>query len=212
MTATSLLTARGVRLSYGSTEILRGVDVALPVGADVVLLGRSGSGKTSLLLALAGLLPLDGGQVDGHQSSGRDVGVVFQSPSLLPELSALENVALPLRLAGRAEQDEAYQRAAAALDELGVDMFDALPGQLSGGQQQRVAVARVLALAPRVILADEPTGALDRDNAQRVLAALRRHRDQVAGALLVATHDIAVAASFAHRVTLDDGRLSQEAA
>jgi ABC-type lipoprotein export system ATPase subunit len=131
---------------------------------------------------------------------------------LLPELSVVENVALPLRLIGSASVREARALAEAALDNLGIDAIDALPGQLSGGQQQRVAVARVLVGRPRVVLADEPTGALDRVSARRVVAALRAHRDRVNGALVIATHDTDVAAEMNMRVMLDDGRLTEEAA
>jgi ABC-type lipoprotein export system ATPase subunit len=210
--AGALLTARGLGVSYGSTQIIRRLDLTLRPGADVALVGRSGSGKTSLLLALAGLLLPSAGSVQRFGLDRRDIGVVFQSPSLLPELSAAENVALPLRLTDAAGAREAHIRAVAALSELGIDSPDALPGQLSGGQQQRVAVARVLAGRPRVVLADEPTGALDRVTARVVLAALRSHRDNVDGALLVATHDTDVAATLLTRVTLDDGVLREAAA
>jgi putative ABC transport system ATP-binding protein len=202
-----LVEAQGVRIAYGETEIMRDVDLALGAGADIVLLGRSGSGKTSLLLALARLVAPAAGVVEWHGLTRYDVGVVFQSPSLLPELSALENVALPTRLSGVATVDGARDRAARALAEVGLDAVDALPGQLSGGQQQRVAVARVLASDPRVVLADEPTGALDPTTAEQVLAALRRHRDRLDGALLVATHDEDVAASMTTRLSLVDGAL-----
>jgi ABC-type lipoprotein export system ATPase subunit len=212
VSAGALLTASGLGVSYGSTQIIRGLDLTLRPGADVALVGRSGSGKTSLLLALAGLLPPSAGSVQRFGLDYRDIGVVFQSPSLLPELSAAENVALPLRLTDAAGAQEAHTRAVAALGELGMDSPDALPGQLSGGQQQRVAVARVLAGRPRVVLADEPTGALDRVTARVVLAALRSHRDSVDGALLIATHDTDVAASLLTRVTLDDGVLRETAA
>src|SRR5690348_11383097 len=189
MTTEPLLSAHAVGLTYSGVQILRDVHLMLSSGADVALLGRSGSGKTSLLLTLAGLLPLTGGRVERHGLAAGEVGVIFQSPSLLPELSAIENVALPLRLSDTCSVAEARARARDALDEVDVSAFDALPGQLSGGQQQRVAVARVLASRPRVVLADEPTGALDPQSATRVLSALRAHRDHVHGALVVATHD-----------------------
>jgi ABC-type lipoprotein export system ATPase subunit len=211
MTGPALLSARGVTLCYGQTEILSNVDVRLHAGDDVALLGRSGSGKTSLLLGLAGLLPLARGMVERHGLSKHDVAMVFQSPSLLPELSAIENVALPLRLTGAADADEAKDRAACALRSLDVTSFDALPGHLSGGQLQRVAVARVLATGARVVLADEPTGALDPRTGALVIAALRDHRDNVNGALLVATHDLTVAGALRTRLTLDDGLLAAEA-
>jgi ABC-type lipoprotein export system ATPase subunit len=212
MTQEPLLTARGLGISYGSTQIIRGLDLTLQPGADIALVGRSGSGKTSLLLALAGLLPPSTGSVQRLSLERRDIGIVFQSPSLLPELSAVENVALPLRLTDAADEHEAHARAISALRDLGIDSPDALPGQLSGGQQQRVAVARVLVGRPRIVLADEPTGALDRVTARRVLTALRSHRDIVDGALVVATHDADVAASLLTRMTLDDGVLREAAA
>jgi ABC-type lipoprotein export system ATPase subunit len=210
--AEPLLTASGLHIRYGGTQIIRGLDLTLRPGADLALVGRSGSGKTSLLLALAGLLPPSSGSVQRFGLDGRDIGMVFQSPSLLPELSAVENVALPLRLTDVANERDAHARAITALAELGIDSPNALPGQLSGGQQQRVAVARVLALRPRIVLADEPTGALDRATARRVLAALRAHRDSVDGALVVATHDTQIAASLLTRVTLHDGQLRENAA
>jgi putative ABC transport system ATP-binding protein len=212
MTGEALLTASGLAISYGSMPIIRGVDLSVRPGADIALVGRSGSGKTSLLLALAGLLPPSAGSVQRFGLHRRDIGVVFQSPSLIPELSAVENVALPLRLTEEAGKQEAWERAAAALANLGIDSPDALPGQLSGGQQQRVAIARVLVGRPRIVLADEPTGALDRLTARVVLAALRSLRDSVDGALIVATHDAEVAANLSTRVTLDDGVLREAAA
>lgn len=212
MSGEPLLTATGLTVSYGSTEIIRALDLSLRPGADIALVGRSGSGKTSLLLALAGLLTPYAGAVQRFGVGRHDVGVVFQSPSLIPELSAVENVALPLRLTDAADEQEAQARAVAALAQLGIDSVDALPGELSGGQQQRVAVARVLAGGPRIVLADEPTGALDRHSAAQVLAALRAHRDSVNGVLVVATHDTDIAARLLTRVTLDDGVLHTAAA
>jgi ABC-type lipoprotein export system ATPase subunit len=212
MSGEVLLRTSGLAVSYGRTAVIRGLDLTLRPGADIALVGRSGSGKTSLLLALAGLLPPSAGTVQRFGVESRDVGVVFQSPSLLPELSAVENVALPLRLTDEAGEQEARARALTALSELGIDSPDALPGQLSGGQQQRVAVARVLAGRPRIVLADEPTGALDPVTARVVLQALRTNRDRVEGALVVATHDSDVAASLLTWLTLDDGALRESAA
>ena len=212
MSGGALLSASDLGVRYGSTQIIRGLDLTLRPGMDLAVVGRSGSGKTSLLLALAGLLPPSAGIVQRFGVERRDIGVVFQSPSLLPELSAVENVALPLRLTDEADAQEAHDRAVGALAELGIESPDALPGELSGGQQQRVAVARVLAGRPRIVLADEPTGALDRATARVVLAALRQHRDSVDGALVVATHDLEVAASLFTTMTLDDGVLRRAAA
>jgi len=211
MTGRPLLTATGIRVGYGNTTILYDVDVVLAEGDDIALVGRSGSGKTSLLLALAGLIPPRAGLVGRHELGRDGVAMVFQSPSLLPELSALENVALPLRLGDVAGPDEARDRAAAALAALGLTSYDARPGHLSGGQLQRVAVARVLVTGARVLLADEPTGALDPETAAQILTALRDHRDRVNGALLVATHDLRVASTMTTRLSLDDGVLDRAA-
>ena len=207
MSADVLLTADAIRVSYGTADVVRDVCVVLRRGDDTALVGRSGSGKTTLLLALAGLLPVSSGRVHRSGLNPRDVGVVFQAPSLLPDLSALENVALPLRLSGEMDIEQSRERAQEALLELDMDAVDALPGQLSGGQQQRVAVARVVASRPRVVLADEPTGALDPDTAERVLTALRSNRAATDGALVIATHDRNVAATTSARWLLDDGRL-----
>jgi ABC-type lipoprotein export system ATPase subunit len=209
----ALLSARGVHVRYGTTPVVLGVDLTLREGDELALVGRSGSGKTSLLLALSGLLTPTEGVVERQGLGPRDIAVIFQSPSLVPELSCVENVALPLRLAPDAPTAaEAHARARDVLAGLGVDAPDALPGQVSGGQQQRVAVARVLVTGARVILADEPTGALDATSAALVLDALRRHCTAHHGALLVATHDLRVADALPRRLHLSDGLLEAAAA
>jgi putative ABC transport system ATP-binding protein len=132
---------------------------------------------------------------------------VFQGPSLVPALDVVENVALPLQLAG-IRAPEATERATAALDTLELGTLAArLPDELSGGQAQRVAVARVLACRPALILADEPTGQLDRDAADRVVAVLLQAADELGAALVVATHDPVVADRLAHQWRMTDGRL-----
>jgi putative ABC transport system ATP-binding protein len=139
----------------------------------------------------------------------RQIGVVFQAPSLVPELTAAENVMLPLRLRGTSRQ----QAVAAALEALSIvdaaEAAQALPAGLSGGQQQRVAIARVLAGKPRLVLADEPTGALDRVNALSAVTALRDEVRRTAGALILATHDEELADLFAARTVLDQGRIAE---
>lgn len=212
-TASPVVTATGLRLAYAATPVLTDVNIAVEAGTELAVTGRSGSGKTTLLLVLAGLLPPHGGTVrwpglDPNPGVRRgEIGLVFQAPSLLPELTAAENVALPLRLRGSSLM-QAADATAAALDVVGLlDVADALPAQLSGGMQQRVAVARVLAGTPRLVLADEPTGALDRDSAFTVLAALRDHVTTAGGALVVATHDEELAGLLAGHAILDEGRL-----
>jgi ABC-type lipoprotein export system ATPase subunit len=203
----------GIGLSYGATRVLADTNIVIDPGAELAVTGRSGSGKTTLLLVLAGLLAPGRGSVrwpglDAAPARRRgQIGLVFQAPSLLPELTAAENVALPLRLRGSTvrQAEEATQR---ALDVVGLrDAAGAFPAQLSGGMAQRVAVARVLAGSPRLVLADEPTGALDRDSAFTVLAALRDQVTASGGALVVATHDEELAGLLADRAVLDEGRL-----
>lgn len=201
-------------VSYGPTQILHRLDLELPAGAELALTGRSGSGKTTVLLVLAGLLRPTAGAISWPQLDDdalrrrRQIGLVFQAPSLLPELTATENVALPLRLAGSTAV-EAALAAETALATVGLHAGSAaLPSELSGGQQQRVAVARVLAGRHQLILADEPTGALDRDNAAAVLTALRDHASSTGSTLIVATHDEELAALLPDQAVLDQGRLT----
>lgn len=204
-----LVEARGLGARYGRQVVLQDVHLGLAPGDEVSLIGRSGSGKTTLLLALAGLLDVEGSVrwpgLPGDPLDRRAAtGVVFQAPSLVPELSALENVVLPLRLRGYA-RGRAYAVADSALRELELgEASSALPGELSGGQQQRVGVARVLAGDPRLVMADEPTGALDAATGASVVAALRRHVARVDGALLLATHDEGLADLLPQRLTMPE--------
>lgn len=203
-------------------DVLRGIDLELRAGEIVGLLGPSGSGKSSLLHA-AGLLerPTRGAvEIAGRDGAGQadavrtrlrllHIGFVYQMPSLLRELTALENVALPRLIAG-ASRTEANARAAALLGELGLEArCKHTPPQLSGGEQQRVAIARALVNAPSVILADEPTGNLDPETSLRVLDSfltlIRTHR---AGGL-IATHDQDLAKRMDRIVFLRDGRLAR---
>ena len=208
-----LVEAADLRIAFGSRPVLAGVDLSLDAGAELALVGRSGSGKSTLLLVLAGLLRPDHGEVRWPGLSAdplqrrAQLGMVFQAPSLLSELTAEQNVALPLRLRG-ASRETAYEAAGRALDEIGLTgAASALPDELSGGQQQRVALARVLAADPLVVLADEPTGALDSATAHHVLRVLRSSVTARGGALVVATHDETLAADLAERWELADGRL-----
>jgi ABC-type lipoprotein export system ATPase subunit len=208
-----LVEASDLHLSLGGASVLQGVDLTLTAGAELGLVGRSGSGKSTLLLLLAGLLRPDRGEIrwpglsDDPLVRRGQLAMVFQAPSLLSELTAAQNVALPLRLRGE-ERASAYTSAEAALDEVGLRAAgSAMPEELSGGQQQRVALARVLAGDPLVLLADEPTGALDTATAHRILTVVRRHVADRGGALILATHDEAIADKLATRAELRDGRL-----
>jgi ABC-type lipoprotein export system ATPase subunit len=209
-----LVEASGLGVRYGSTEILHGVDLTVGRGAHLAVMGRSGSGKSTLLLVLAGLLTPSSGRVSwpGLSSDVRvrrgEIGMVFQAPSLMPELTALQNTTLPLRLRGLGVEES---RAASlqALEAIGAaDFAAALPAQLSGGQQQRVAIARALAGGHRLVLADEPTGALDRARAHQVAVALRDGVTAMGGGLVLATHDPALAEMFDERLTVLDGDLT----
>ena len=216
MTSTDLaplVSASTVGVRYGATQILRDVDLDIAAGSHIALTGRSGSGKTTLLLVLAGLLAPTEGDVtwpglstDRTERRGQ-IGMVFQAPSLMPELTALQNVTLPLRLRGTDRQ----HAEAAALVALGhvraADLVDALPPQLSGGQQQRIAIARALAGGHRLVFADEPTGALDRAHAHEAALALRDGVAATGGALVLATHDPELAELFDQQLAVADGTI-----
>jgi predicted ABC-type transport system involved in lysophospholipase L1 biosynthesis ATPase subunit len=187
-------------------------------GMRIALAGPSGSGKSTLLHLLAGLDAPTGGAVRWPALGGSPrerpgtVGMVFQGPSLIPALDVVENTALPLLLAGLGE-DEAVSSACAALDRLQIgELAHRLPDELSGGQAQRVAVARVLAGRPRLILADEPTGRLDRDTGDRVVSVLLDTAAELGAALVVSTHDPRVARRLARSWRMDDGWLTAEEA
>jgi putative ABC transport system ATP-binding protein len=179
----------------------------------IALTGESGSGKTTLLHLLAGLdLPTSGAVtwpglgVRGNRPVG--IGIVFQAPSLLPALDVTDNVVLPLLLAD-IRPDDARRRAQDALDELGLGALrSAAPDELSGGQGQRVAIARVLAGEPALVLADEPTGQLDHRTAAHVLDVLLAAVDALGAALVVSTHDPAVADRLDECWSMTDGLLS----
>jgi ABC-type lipoprotein export system ATPase subunit len=199
--------AEGVVVEYDGRRVLDGVDLTILPGQQFAVTGRSGSGKTTLLLVLAGLLPPTRGTLV-LGADARDIVYVPQTPSLINELSAVDNVALALRVRG-VSPTESLERAKKVLQRLGVgDALDATPAELSGGMQQRVALARGLAVEPKLLLADEPTGTLDRQNGEHVLAVLRALSEHRGTALVVATHDDDVAAQLPNRLPLTDGRLA----
>jgi putative ABC transport system ATP-binding protein len=216
-----VLQARNVSLSYGDTPALVAVDLALVAGESVALMGPSGSGKSSLLHCLAGVLKPDSGEVtalgrriDTLSEAARaafrlqQLGMVFQFGSLIAELTLLENVMLPLQLLG-ASTKEARSRAQELLEALEVDQVSGRrAGAVSGGQGQRAAVARALVHRPALVLADEPTGALDSINADKVLDALLAVAEDLGSAVLVVTHENRVAAHCERLVTLRDGRVT----
>ena len=222
-----LISARNVRLSLGKppnrVDILHGIDLDVAAGTSVALLGPSGSGKSSLMAILSGLERPSSGAVEvtGLNFAELDedalaaarrarIGIVLQAFHLLPTMTALENVAVPLELAGTAD---AFGRARAELEAVGLAHRTAhYPAQLSGGEQQRVAIARALAPRPALIFADEPTGNLDASTGAQIMDLLfARHRD-ASTTLFVITHDPALAARCERIVTLADGHVASDSA
>jgi putative ABC transport system ATP-binding protein len=202
----------------GPVEILRGVSLTIDAGETVALVGPSGSGKSSLMMLLAGIERPSGGRVvvAGHDLAALDenalarlrrhhIGIVFQNFHLLPTMTALENVAIPLELAGRRDARSAAQ---AALQRVGLaHRLGHYPGQLSGGEQQRVAIARAFVPGPALLLADEPTGNLDGATGRAVIECLFDEQARLGSALLLITHDAALAERCARRLELADGRV-----
>ncbi|MET3803111.1 putative ABC transport system ATP-binding protein [Nakamurella sp. UYEF19] len=212
-----LIECVGVGHTYGSGRTavvaVHGVDAVVTSRTRVAVTGPSGSGKSTLLHMMAGLVPAIGGSLtwptwgqDPLRTAGR-MGIVFQGPSLLPALDVLENVAFPLLLADVSDR-VARSYATEALKTLGLsELAHQLPETLSGGQAQRVAVARVLASAPELILADEPTGQLDHQAAALVIDVLLRASEELGAALVISTHDPVIAARLPQRWTMRDGAM-----
>ena len=204
-------------------EILRGITLSIAAGETVGVLGPSGAGKTSLLMIMAGLETLTGGRIsladhnittmgeDALAALRRDqVGIVFQAFRLIPSMTALQNVAVPLELAGRADAETA---AGAALDAVGLGHRKThLPDQMSGGEQQRVAIARAIAPKPRILLADEPTGNLDSGTSEKVITTLFEATQTAGAALVLVTHDAALAERCGRVLTIEDGRIVDDRA
>jgi len=216
-----IIETRGLTKVYGANgaavHALRGIDLKVEKGEFVALIGPSGSGKSTLMAILgcldlptAGTYTLDGRQVQGLSGGelarirNEKVGFVFQSYNLLPKASIVRNVELPMLYAGVGRR-ERRERALALLEKVGIaDKADKLPATLSGGQKQRVAVARALANRPALLLADEPTGALDSKTGTEVLDLFRELHRQ-GNTLLLVTHDPSIAALAERRVEIRDG-------
>jgi putative ABC transport system ATP-binding protein len=215
----SLLAAQGLSKTYGATPALVDAEFAIDPGEVVAVMGPSGSGKSTLLHVVAGIVPPDAGTVtyDGSELSAMsdrqrsalrrsEFGFVFQFGQLVPELSCRENVALPLRLDGvsRRSAEARADELLASLEVSGV--AGQRPGTVSGGEGQRVAVARALATDPRVLFADEPTGALDSLNGERVMDLLTGAARERGTAVVLVTHEARVAAYSDREIVVRDGR------
>ena len=223
----SAITATNLTLSLGTgeaaVEILRGIDLTVPQGQTLALLGPSGSGKSSLMAVLSGLERASGGalNVAGADFAALDedalaaarrgrIGIVLQAFHLLPTMTALENVMTPMELAG---MDDASPRAEAELAAVGLGhRLHHYPSQLSGGEQQRVAIARALAPRPALVFADEPTGNLDAATGSGIVDLLFARRAEAGATLVIITHDASLATRCERVVTLADGRIASDTA
>jgi putative ABC transport system ATP-binding protein len=217
---TSTLTAHEVSKSFGATPALIDVSVAIATGEIVAITGSSGSGKSTLLHCLSGILLPDSGEIsygetridtlpDADRSKLRRsaFGVLFQFGQLVPELTAIENITLPLMLAGESRRPS-IRRAEALLERLGIGELGRMrPGEMSGGQGQRVALARALIIDPRVLFADEPTGALDSLTGETVLSDLVRTSRESGMTVVIVTHDARVAAYADREIVMRDGQI-----
>ncbi|MFI6687745.1 ABC transporter ATP-binding protein [Streptomyces sp. NPDC050485] len=217
--AGSLLVAQDLHKAYGPTPALDGAGFSIHAGEVVAVMGPSGSGKSTLLHCLAGIVTPDSGRIlyDGRELSAMsdaersalrrtEFGFVFQFGQLVPELTCVENVALPLRLTG-VKRKEAERRSLEWMERLEVaELGHKRPGEVSGGQGQRVAVARSLVTAPRVVFADEPTGALDSLNGERVMQLLTEAARSTNAAVVLVTHEARVAAYSDREIVVRDGK------
>ena len=214
----TLIEARDITKSFGQTPALRGASVAVAQGEILAVMGPSGSGKSTLLHCLAGIFPPDSGEVwfDGRRLDTLNeaertrlrrtaFGFVFQFGNLVPELTAADNVVLPLLLQ-RQHRKAAYRQAAQWLDKLGLgDKGARRTGELSGGEGQRVSVARAMALGPRLLFADEPTGSLDSLTGEKVMDLLTGLAREQGITVVLVTHDVRVAAYADREVMVRDG-------
>lgn len=216
--------ARGIVKSFGTGDttvtVLKGIDLDVYLGEMLLLVGESGGGKTTLLSALAGILDIDGGEIDvlgvplsalpaGRRTMfrGQTMGFIFQQFNLLPALTAAENVAVPL-LIQRVPHTDALRRARLMLERVGLgDRANFLPKNLSGGQQQRVAIARALVNEPRLLICDEPTAALDGPNGQKIMELIREVGRSPDRCVIVVTHDSRVFHFGDRMARLTDGRI-----
>lgn len=221
-----MLSCSEVRKTYqtgtGAVEAVRGVDLRIPAGQFAAIIGRSGSGKSSLMAMIGGLSRPDSGQISVHGTEiwslnddalarfrNRQVGYVFQFASLLPTLRVLDNVALPAVLGRTARKSEIYDRAAELLSSVGLaGHLDAYPSEMSAGEVRRTVIARALINDPALLLADEPTSDLDEQTEREIMAELLRINRTSGTTLVLVTHNLALAAQAEQVLQIADGVLA----
>ena len=213
-----MIIAKNIRKSFGKLKVIKGIDLEISQGEVVSIVGSSGAGKTTLLqilgtldLASSGELNIAGKNIKSLSRNGlsdfrnKKIGFVFQFHRLLPEYTALENVMMPAWIAGKSDA-EARKKASSILRELGLEnRFNHLPSELSGGEQQRVAVARALVNKPDVILADEPSGNLDSENADKLHDLFFQLRDKLGITVIIVTHNEKLASRADRTIRMSDG-------
>jgi putative ABC transport system ATP-binding protein len=204
-----------------TVHVLKGIDLAITMGESIGIVGPSGSGKSTLLMVLAGLERLDSGEIIINDTTlhnlgedalatfrGQNIGIVFQSFHLIANMTALENVAVPLELANIKNP---FDIAAKELQAVGLgDRLNHYPGQLSGGEQQRVAIARALAPSPAVLIADEPTGNLDGATGRQIADLLFAKQVERQMTLVLVTHDVALASRCSRQIKVRSGRIEPD--
>ena len=218
----TLLELKQIKLHYKnyntSVEVIKGIDLKIHSGEKVAVVGKSGSGKTSLIMLMGGLEKPSSGEIVFDQQSissfsedqladirKQKIGIVFQSFYLIPNYTALENVSLILEING---EGNAKQQAEELLVQFGLkDRLNHFPTQLSGGEQQRVAIARSMAVKPKMILADEPTGNLDSENSDMISKLLFEYADKNQSSLVLVTHDLKFAEKCDRMIKIEDGMI-----
>lgn len=216
----NIISAKNIKKTYGATEILHGLSLDVKQGEVLAVMGPSGSGKSTLLHCLGAIIPVDSGEIsfDGHNiakfsDNKRSIlrrtafGFVFQFSQLVPELTALDNVALPLLLNG-VNRNKAYEEAKKWLNEVGLmDKYESTPGEISGGQAQRVAIARAMVVQPKIIFADEPTGSLDSLNSEHIMELFIKTAKDHGTTVIIVTHEPSIAAYADREIVVRDGQI-----